>query len=151
MEIKRILYPTDLSEGSANAIPYVADLTRHYGARLYIINVIYDIARATGWHVPHINLDELYVDMETSAGKEIERCCLEELRGYKDIEHKILKGVPHEEILKFADEKNIDLIIIGTHSRKGLDRIIFGSTAEKVVRNSKCPVLTVGIPSHMKT
>lgn len=150
MEIKRILYPTDLSEGSANAIPYVADLTRHYGARLYVIHVIYDIARATGWYVPHMNLDDLYKDMETNAKKEIERCCLEELRGYKDIEYRILKGVPHEEILKFADDNSIGLIIIGTHSRKGLDRIIFGSTAEKVVRNSRCPVLTVGHPAHKK-
>lgn len=146
MEIKNILYPTDLSEGSANAIPYVVDLTKHYGARLYVIHVIYDIARATGWHVPHMNLNELYADIETGVKKELERCCVEEMRGYKDIEYGIVKGLPHEEILKFADENNIDMIIIGTHSRKGLDRIIFGSTAEKVVRNARCPVLTVGLP-----
>lgn len=146
MEIKNILYPTDLSEGSANAIPYVVDLTKHYGARLYVIHVIYDIARATGWHVPHMNLNELYTDIETGVKKELERCCVEEMRGYKDIEYMIVKGLPHEEILKFADENNIDMIIIGTHSRKGLDRIIFGSTAEKVVRNARCPVLTVGLP-----
>lgn len=146
MEIKNILYPTDLSEGSANAIPYVVDLTKHYGARLYVIHVIYDIARATGWHVPHMNLNELYADIETGVKKELERCCVEEMRGYKDIEYRIVKGLPHEEILKFADENNIDMIIIGTHSRKGLDRIIFGSTAEKVVRNARCPVLTVGLP-----
>lgn len=146
MEIKNILYPTDLSEGSANAIPYVVDLTKHYGARLYVIHVIYDIARATGWHVPHMNLNELYTDIETGVKKELERCCVEEMRGYKDIEYRIVKGLPHEEILKFADENNIDMIIIGTHSRKGLDRIIFGSTAEKVVRNARCPVLTVGLP-----
>lgn len=147
MEIKRILFPTDLSEGSTNAIPYVVDLTRHYGARLFIVHVLYDIARVTGWYVPHMSMDELYQDMEKNALKEVERCCKEELRGYQEIEYKVIKGVPHEEILKFADEQQVGLIIMGTHSRKGIDRVIFGSTAERVVKNAKCPVLTVGLSS----
>ena len=151
MEIRKILFPTDISEGSAHAVPFVADLTKHYGARLYIIHVVYDIARVTGWHIPHVSMDEMYRDIETNAMKEIEKCCIEELRGYKDIEYKVIKGVPHEEILKFAEENHIDMIIMGTHSRKGLDRVFFGSTAEKVVRNAKCPVLTVGPPVHRKT
>ena len=144
MEIKKILFPTDLSEGSAHAIPFVADLTKHYGAKLYIIHVMYDVARATGWYVPHISMDELYRDIEANAKKEIERCCVEELRGYRDIEYRIMKGVPHEEILKFAEQNTIDMIIMGTHSRRGLDRVIFGGTAERVVRHASCPVLTVG-------
>jgi nucleotide-binding universal stress UspA family protein len=87
----------------------------------------------------HISMDELYRDIASNAMKEIEKCCIEELRGYKDIEFKVLKGVPHEEILKFAEENKIDMIIMGTHSRKGLDRVIFGSTAERVVRHAlKC-------------
>lgn len=151
MEIKKILFPTDISEGSAYAVPFVADLTRHYGAKLYIIHVVYDIARATGWYVPHVSMDEMYRDIEANAKKEIEKCCVEELRGYKNIEYKIVKGVPHEEILKFAEENNIDMIIMGTHSRKGLDRVIFGSTAERVVRNARCPVLTVGPPVHRRS
>ncbi len=144
MEIKRILFPTDISEGSAHAVPFVTDLTKHYGAKLYVIHVMYDVARATGWYVPHMSMDELYRDIETNARKEIEKCCVEDLRGYKNVEYRILKGVPHEEILKFADENGIDLIIMGTHSRKGLDRVIFGSTAERVVRHAPCAVLTVG-------
>ena len=146
MEIRRILFPTDLSGGSANAVPYVTDLAGRYGAKLFVVHVLYDVARTTGWYVPHVNFDELYADMETGAMKELEKTCAEELRGYKDIEYKVLKGIPHEEILRFADANNVDLIVMGTHSRKGLDRVIFGSTAEQVVRNSKCPVLTVGLP-----
>lgn len=148
MEIKRILFPTDFSEGSAHAIPFVADLTKHYGSKLYIVHVIYDVAKATGWYVPHMNMDEMYKDIESNAEKELEKCCIEELRGYKDIEYKILKGVPHEEILRFAEANAIDMIVIGSHSRKGLDRVIFGSTAERIVRHCHCPVLTVGLPGH---
>ncbi|HXX56549.1 MAG TPA: universal stress protein [Thermodesulfovibrionales bacterium] len=146
MEIKRILFPTDFSEGSAHAVPYVVDLTKHYQARLYVVHVLYDIAKGTGFYVPHVNIEELYSDMERNALKECEKWCCEELRGYKEIEYRILKGIPHEEILKFADENTIDILITGTHSRKGLDRIIFGSTAERIVRNARCPVLTVGAP-----
>jgi nucleotide-binding universal stress UspA family protein len=146
MEIKRILFPTDFSEGSAHAVPYVVDLTRHYGATLVVAHVIYDIAKASGWYVPHVNIDELYRDMEANARKECDKWFAEELRGYQTVEHHVLKGVPSDEILRFADAQKIDLIVMGTHSRKGLDRIIFGSTAERVVRNAKCPVLTVGAP-----
>jgi universal stress protein A len=55
----------------------------------------------------------------------------------------VIRGLPYEEILKFVKENNIDLIVIGTHGRTGIDRVIFGSTAQRVVRHSPCPVLTV--------
>lgn len=143
MEIKKILYPTDFSEGSGAAVPYVADLVRKYGSKLYIIHVVYDVVKAAGWYVPHISTDELFKEMDKSAMKELQRCCVEELRGYGDIERAVLKGEPYEEIAKFAKEKGVDLIVMGTHGRKGLDKVLFGSTAEKVVRTAPCPVLTV--------
>lgn len=146
MEIKKILYPTDFSEGSLVAVPLLADLVKKYGAKLYVLHVIYDVARASGWYVPHMSMDELYKDMEAGAKKEIERCCIEELRGHKDIERIVIKGIPHEEIIKFAGENKIDLIVIGTHGRKGLDKVLFGSTAAKVVRDAPCPVMTVRVP-----
>jgi universal stress protein A len=78
----------------------------------------------------------------------MDRYGVEELRGIKDIERIVVKGRPYEKILKFAGENKADLIVIGTHGRKGLDRVIFGSTAEKVVRDAPCPVLSVRLPSH---
>lgn len=142
MEIKKILFPTDFSEGAQSALPYAIELARQYGARLYIVHVIYDIAKASGLHVPHINLDKLYGEIETAALKEIERCGLEETRGM-DVVRKVLKGVPYEEIVKYADANSIDMIVMGTHGKKGIERIIFGSTAEQVVRRASCAVLTV--------
>lgn len=148
MNVKKILFPTDFSEGSDNALPYAADMVKHYGAKLYLLHVIQDIAGATASYVPHVSLDELYRDMEKNAAKEIDRYGIEELRGIKDIERIVVKGRPYEEILKFARENKADLIVIGTHGRKGLDRVIFGSTAEKVVRDAPCPVLSVRLPDH---
>lgn len=146
MEIKSILYPTDFSEGSLVAVPLVTDLVKKYGAKLYILHVIYDIAKVSGWYVPHISMDEIYADIEASAKKEIERCCLEELRAHKDIERVVVRGTPYEEIVKFVEKNKIDLIVIGTHGRKGFDRVLFGSTAAKVVRTAPCPVLSVRVP-----
>ena len=67
----------------------------------------------------------------------------------KDVEHVVLKGTPYEEISRFAEANKIDLVVIGTHGRKGLDRMLFGSTAEQVVRHAPCPVLTVRLPKHV--
>jgi universal stress protein A len=148
MEIKTILFPTDFSEGAANALKYAVDVAKRYGAKLHILHVIYDIAKASGWYVPHISMDQMYKDIEVGAKKELERFGLEDLSGFKDIERTVSTGVPHEVIVDFATKNKIDMIVIGTHGRSGIDRILFGSTAAQVVRNAPCPVLTVRLPKY---
>ncbi|MDA8241019.1 MAG: universal stress protein [Nitrospiraceae bacterium] len=148
MEIKKILFATDFSEGSSHALPYAVDMARRYGAKLYIIHVIFDVAKTVGWYVPHVSIDEIYQDMEKSAKAELEKIFLDEMRGLQGVEHIVLKGIPNEEITKFAGENEIDLIVLGTHGRRGIDRVLFGSTAEQVVRNAPCPVLSVRLPKH---
>jgi nucleotide-binding universal stress UspA family protein len=143
MKIKKILFPTDFSEGALAALPYATDLAESYSAKLYLLHIIYDMSAATGLHVPHISLNEMYDEMQKGAEKEIGNFGAGMRVKLKDIETQVIRGVPYEEILKFARDKGIDLIIMGTHGRSGLDRVIFGSTAEKVVRNAECPVLTV--------
>ncbi len=136
MEIKKILYATDFSEGSLNSLPYAVDLSKRYGAKLYLIHVIYDVVKTSGWYVPHVSLDEMYNDMKRDARTQLEKSFIEEMRGFKDIEHVVLTGIPYQEISRFAEENKIDLIVIGTHGRTGLDRVLFGSTAEQVVRHA---------------
>jgi nucleotide-binding universal stress UspA family protein len=143
MLTKRILFPTDFSEGALHALPYAVDMAKNCDAKFYMLHVIYDVATASGIYVPHVSFDELYKDLEKSAQKELEKFGYKELRDLKDVEYTVLRGTPYDKILQFAQEKNIDLIVIGTHGRKGLDRFLFGSTAEKVVRYAPCPVLTV--------
>jgi nucleotide-binding universal stress UspA family protein len=148
MEIRRILFATDFSEGSSHALPYAADIARLYDAKLFLVHVIYDVAKSAGWYVPHVSIDEIYHDMEKSAMAELEKSFVDEMRGLRDVEHVVLKGIPYEEISKFAVEKKIDLVVLGTHGRRGIDRMLFGSTAEQVVRNAPCPVLSVRTPQH---
>ncbi len=150
MEIKRILFATDFSEGSSNALSYAVDIAKQYGAKLFFVHVIYDVAKTAGWYVPHVSIDEMYKDIEKSAKAELEKSFIEEMRGFKGIEHVVLKGTPYEEICRFAEDNKIDIIVLGTHGRKGIDRMIFGSTAEQVVRHAPCPVLSVRLPKHSK-
>lgn len=150
MEIKKILFPTDFSEGSSYALQFANDMARRYGAKLYLLHVIYDVVRVGGWFVPHASLDEMYKDVEKGAKKEMDRYALEELRGYKDVERHVVRGVAHEEIVKFAKDNRIDLIIIGSTIKKGVERVLFGGTATPVARHSSCPVLIVKPPMYQE-
>ncbi|MCL0072097.1 universal stress protein [Thermodesulfovibrionales bacterium] len=145
MQIKNILFSTDFSEGALQAMPYAFEMAKNYKARLHLLHVMYDIAKATGLSVPRPSAEVLYDELEPSVRNELEKFGLEMKKELEDVQSTIIRGVPYEEILKFAREKEIDLIVIGTHGRKGLDRILFGSTAERVVRHALCPVLTVRV------
>ena len=148
MEIKSILFPTDFSEGSAEALKYAVEFANRYGAKLYVLHVIYDVAKASGWYVPHVSMDAIYKDIQEGAKKELDNFGVNELGGLKNIERIVQTGVPYQEIMNCAVKNKIDIIIIGTHGRTGIDRILFGSTAAQVVRNAPCPVLTVRIPKY---
>ena len=143
MKFTKILFPTDFTEGALAAVPYAVDMAKSYGAKLCLLYVIYDMSATTGLQVPHASLDAMYEEMQKGSEREIGNFGAGIREGLKDVETKVIRGVPYEEILNFAAENAIDLIIMGTHGRSGLDRVIFGSTAEKVVRHSDCPVLTV--------
>ncbi len=148
MEIKKILFATDFSEGSSHALPYAVDIAKRYGAKLYFVHVIYDLTKTAGWYVPNASIDEIYRDIEKSARTELEKSFREMIADFSDIEYAVLKGTPYEEITRFVIENGVDLIVLGTHGRKGIDRMLFGSTAEQVVRNAPCPVLSVRLPKQ---
>lgn len=144
MKITNILHPTDFSEGSLAAMEYVKSLAKQYGAKITLMHVVDEFSRTHGWYVPHISLNELYKDIEASAKKRIEHCCYEELRDFGDVKKVVVKGVPDEEIVKYAGENGVDLIVMGTYSKSGMD-YVFGSTTEKVLRKAKCPVFCVKV------
>ncbi|HMK55437.1 MAG TPA: universal stress protein [Dissulfurispiraceae bacterium] len=146
MIIKNVLFPTDFSEGAAHALSYAVDIAKTYKATLYIVHVIQDIDVSSNLHVPHQSVDVLFEEFSASAKKGLDKLCVSAQEDCKGTETAILRGIPYEEILKFAPSKKIDLIVMATHGRKGLDRVLFGSTAERVVRNSSCPVLTIRMP-----
>jgi len=145
MQIKTILFPTDFSQGARAAMDHAISLARDYNARLILLYVIQDISIAE-WYIPSsLSVADLVEDMQKSAWKEMDKWAEEVSTRVKDVEKMVVRGVPFAEIIKTARDKNADMIVIGTHGRTGIDHILFGSTAEKVVRKAACPVLTVRI------
>jgi len=143
MDIKSILYPTDFSEGSSQALQYATELVKRFNAKLFLVHVVHEMRYSGGFYVPHTSLDVLYNEVMEAAQKELDKYGIEELRELKDVvERRIIKGVPHEEIVTFAKENKIDLIIIGAHGKKGMETIFFGNTTAHVVRFAPCSVLT---------
>ncbi len=145
MEIKSILFPTDFSQGARAAMDYALSLAHDYNARLILLYIIQDISIAE-WYIPStISAADLIEDMQKGAWKEMDKWAAEASSRVKDVEKIVSRGVPFVEIIKTAKDRNVDIIVIGTHGRTGIDHMLFGSTAEKVVRKSHCPVLTVRI------
>jgi nucleotide-binding universal stress UspA family protein len=145
MQIKTILFPTDFSNGARAAMDHAISLARDYHANLILLYVIQDISIAE-WYIPSsISVADLVEDMQKSAMREMDKWYGEVAATVKDVEKMIVRGVPFVEIIRTAKEKNVDMIVIGTHGRTGIDHMLFGSTAEKVVRKAPCPVLTVRI------
>ncbi len=145
MQIKTILFPTDFSNGARAAMDHAASLAKDYQAKLILLYVIQDISIAE-WYIPSsLSVGDLVEDMRKSAWQEMDKWFAEVSQQVKDVEKMVVRGVPFVEIIQTAKEKTADLIVIGTHGRTGIDHMLFGSTAEKVVRKASCPVLTVRI------
>ncbi len=145
MQIKTILFPTDFSNGARAAMDHAVSLARDYKARIILLYVIQDISIAE-WYIPSsLSVTDLVEDMQKSAWKEMDKWAAEVAAKVGDVEKAVVRGVPFVEIIRMAKEKNVDMIVIGTHGRTGIDHMLFGSTAEKVVRKAPCPVLTARI------
>lgn len=142
-EFKHILFPIDFSESSQKILPYVVTLSQAFGSTVHLLYVVRDLKYLTSFHVPHPSLDQMEKEIAESSRQMMDKVCEEELQGCPRFVKKIVIGDAAHEIIQYALEEKIDLIIMGTHGRKGLEKALFGSVAEKVVKNSPVPVLTV--------
>ena len=145
MEIRSILLPTDFSECARHAVPMAAQLARLVGARVLCLHVVEPVVPAVGWTpiAEPLPVADVGERLEDSASRELPRFArCEEFEGL-DVEDLITRGEAAAEIVRVASERRADLIVISSHGRTGLGRILFGSTAESVVRHAPCPVLVV--------
>ncbi|HEY7745189.1 MAG TPA: universal stress protein [Desulfuromonadales bacterium] len=144
-DFKTILFATDFSESSDYAFQYAYSVAKKFNARLLLVHVINEPVDLRGFYVPHISFEKLEEEIEEGAQKMMEKFCRAHIRDYDNYESIIVPGIPYDEIIKKATDYSADLIILGTHGRTGLDHVLFGSTAEKVVRKSPVPVMTIRI------
>jgi nucleotide-binding universal stress UspA family protein len=142
MQLTKILCAVDLSEHSRQVAQYAAMMAKSTGARLLVIYTAPSLSQYVGFHVPPNTIETFVGEIVSGAEKAMETFVAENFAGLP-VTSKVLIGYAAEEIINRADEENVDMIIMGTHGRKGIDRILFGSVAEKVVKHAKQPVLTI--------
>jgi nucleotide-binding universal stress UspA family protein len=142
MQLSKILCAVDLSDHSKQVAQYAAMLAKATGARLIVIYTAPSLSQYVGFHVPPNTIENFVGEIVSGAEKSMEIFVAENFAGLP-VTSKVLIGYAAEEIVNRADEEDVDMIIMGTHGRKGIDRILFGSVAEKVVKHAKQPVLTI--------
>ena len=143
--LKSILVPTDFSETSEVAVKYGVALARRFDAKLYLLHVVEkSLAEMAATPFPLGLLDGMQNDVREWLGKILTEQEEKELGP----EYVLRVGGPDVEIVRYANERDIDLIVMGTHGRSGVAHMLMGSVAEKVVRKAPCPVLTVRHPEH---
>lgn len=135
---RRILIPTDGSEGSLAALEHAIDLAKTYDAALHTLYVIQtDVGPDAGM----VGVFEAFQEAGEEAIDEVVE--LAEAAGVETTQASLAQGSAHRAIIDYIDDHDIDLVVMGTHGRTGLDRYLLGSVTEKVVRTSEAPVLTV--------
>ncbi|MCK4488259.1 MAG: universal stress protein [Desulfobacterales bacterium] len=142
-EIKKILFPCDLTENSSKILPYVLSVSEKYNSMIYLLHVVQDLHRWGKVYIPHASMNTFQNEALEGAETALDRVCDEQLESCPNFQRRIVSGDPATEILKTIETEDIDLVVMGTHGRKGLEHTIFGSVAENVVKKSPVPVMTV--------
>ena len=143
---EKILIAIDFSENSDYAFEYALTLAKQFQAELTIMHVINEPVDLRGFYVPHISFEQLEKEIGEGAEKMMGKFCQTRMGNFTTYKTAIVSGIPYEEIIRKAEDSGASLIVLGTHGRTGLDHLIFGSTAERVVRSASCPVLTIRMP-----
>jgi universal stress protein A len=139
MTVKSILVPTDFSKPSDAAVQYATGMALALGAQLYLVHV-------PGKTGEHFEANFPVGQFETAARERLGTLVAPDDLARLRPEYALRIGAPAEEIVRYADARDVDLIIMGTHGRSGVAHLLLGSVAEQVVRTAPCPVLLVRHP-----
>lgn len=137
---KKILVPTDFSRHSDLALQYASMLALQFKSELILMHVVESLAYSV---TDTLNIVEHRRALETIAGTLLDNLCKEVRANGLEVRTFLASGYAYKEILKRAKQEQVDLIVMGTHGRTGVEHLLLGSVAEKLVRLSACPVLTV--------
>jgi nucleotide-binding universal stress UspA family protein len=152
MHTRKILFCTDFSENSIPARHRAVEYAKAFGAHLSVLHVVNPSPLGYPLFEDRIPVDmgALLDTIQKSVGEELELVVKECGPDLKEVKAYYRVGEAASEIVQFAEEESIDLIVMGTHGWTGLKHLVLGSTAENVVRKANCPVLTVKATTAMK-
>lgn len=147
-EIKSVVTPIDFSENAGLVVESAAYIAGAFGAKLHVIYIVQNFEDYSGFFVPHMSAPNLEHELFVGAEEQMESFCKEhqgffDKSGVTEMTNKVVVGDVAEKIVEYATEVGGDLIVMGTHGYKGLERIMFGSVADKVVKSASCPVTTI--------
>jgi nucleotide-binding universal stress UspA family protein len=148
IQLKRVLVPTDFSESARHALTYGVSFAKEYRARLLLLHVVENLTVGYASDLFPVPMAEVFQEISGYAKTELAK--LAAFAGEKgiEVEEHVAQGKPSAEIIRFASEHQVDMIVLGTHGKGMLDQALFGSTTERVVRRAPCPVLTVRMAEH---
>ena len=142
-EFSRILFPVDLSESSTKIVPYVQTIADKFDSRIYILFAARVFDYFTSIYVPHPSINKFEKELMEGAQKRLHEFVHEHFAAFPQTQTAVVSGDASEEIIRYIQDNKIDLVIMGTHGRKGMDKVIFGSVAERVVKTAPVPVMVV--------
>lgn len=136
----KILYATDLSEASRRALDVTEDISLKNRASVIVLTVIPEEIAWEGYYIP--DLSNILKKIISETEQKLDEFIKDRFKGLS-IERIVARGRPYEEIVRIADKKDVDLIVMGSHGRTGIGHVIFGSVAMRVLRRSTRPVLII--------
>ncbi len=141
--IHSILVPIDFSVHSKNALRFAVTMAEQFRAKLHLVYVVEPTIYPADLGFGQVVLPGVEDELRAKGAAELQGLIDKEIGGRVDATSTVRTGNPHHEILSEAEERKVDLIIVATHGHSGVEHMLFGSTAERVVRHAHCPVLTV--------
>jgi nucleotide-binding universal stress UspA family protein len=142
-QVEKILFPIDFASKYETFLPWVSIFVEKFGATLYVAFVAQDLSEFSAFYVPHASIQGFQEEALAAARKKMAAVVQEYFQKFPKLETRVDVGSPADKILELAQKEKIDLIIMGTHGRKGLERTLFGSVADKIVQAAPCPVVTI--------
>ena len=142
VKMERVLFPCDFTDNSLKVLPYALSLAEKYNSQIYLLYVD-DLHEWGGNFIPHPSLSVMQKESLEVARKEMDRVCNERMQGCPNFERRLVSGDPVTEIIKEIKAEGINMVVMGTHGRRGLEERIFGSVADNVAKKSPVPVLLV--------
>ncbi len=150
INLKKVLYPTDFSEFSLHALKYAQTFAESFKAELHVLHVVDEAALYWMAMGPNsLPVGPGAEELQEIAKKEMGEFVAEHVKlPSEKVVTEVKLGRPFSEIIRYARDESMDLIVVCTHGRSGIEHALLGSVTEKVVRKSPCPVLTVRHPEH---
>jgi nucleotide-binding universal stress UspA family protein len=148
-EFKKLLFPIDFSEVSPKLASWALKVAKKFSSEIHLLFVARRLEHLASVYVEQVSIEDFENEVIRGAEEKIEEFANTHFHGYPACKTRVVLGDAVEEILNYIKSEEIDLIVIGTHGRKGIDRILFGSVAERVIKMSPVPVMSIN-PYRMR-